>query len=79
MSLLHWLITLLAAALSFWSVTLLGRSLPHVSWPGVAGELLTFALMGVLLTQGAPVYALLLVMIAASAGTALVLGRLLKR
>ena len=27
MSLLHWLITLLAAALSFWSVTLLGRLL----------------------------------------------------
>lgn len=79
MSLLHWLITLLAAALAFGSVILLGRSLPRVSWPGVAGELLTFALMGVLLTQGAPVYALLIVMIAASAGTALVLGRLLKR
>lgn len=79
MSLLHWLITLLAAVLSFGSVTLLGRSLPRVSWPGVAGELLTFALMGVLLTQGAPVYALLIVMIAGSAGTALVLGRLLKR
>lgn len=79
MSLLHWLITLLAAALSFGSVTLLGRSLPRVSWPGVAGELLTFALMGVLLTQGAPVYALLAVMLAGSAGTALVLGRLLKR
>jgi hypothetical protein len=79
MSLLHWLITLLAAVLSFWSVTLLGRSLPRVSWPGVAGELLTFALMGVLLTQGAPMYALLIVMIAASAGTALVLGRVLRR
>ncbi|MCD0175059.1 hypothetical protein IHN32_03730 [Deinococcus sp. 14RED07] len=79
MSLLHWLITLLAAVLSFGSVTLLGRSLPRVSWPGVAGELLTFALMGVLLTQGAPVYALLAVMLAGSAGTALVLGRLLKR
>ena len=79
MSLLHWLITLLAAVLSFGSVTLLGRSLPRVSWPGVAGELLTFALLGVLLAQGAPIYALLIVMIAGSAGTALVLGRLLKR
>lgn len=79
MSLLHWLITLLAAVLSFGSVTLLGRSLPRVSWPGVAGELLTFALMGVLLTQGAPVYALLIVMIAGSAGTSRVLGRVLRR
>ncbi|MCD0164200.1 hypothetical protein [Deinococcus sp. 12RED42] len=79
MSLLHWLITLLAAVLSFGSVTLLGRSLPRVSWPGVAGELLTFALMGVLLTQGAPMYALLIVMIAGSAGTSRVLGRVLRR
>ncbi|GGR54299.1 hypothetical protein GCM10008959_14960 [Deinococcus seoulensis] len=79
MSFLHWLITLLAAALAFSSVILLGRSLPRVSWPGVAGELLTFALMGVLLTQGAPLYALLAVLLAGGLGTALVLGRLLKR
>ncbi|GAA5436367.1 hypothetical protein [Deinococcus aquaticus] len=79
MSFLHWLITLLAAVLAFGSVTLLGRSLPRVSWPGVAGELLTFALMGVLLTQGAPMYALLIVMLAGSAGTSRVLGRVLRR
>ncbi|GGS33442.1 hypothetical protein [Deinococcus knuensis] len=79
MSFLHWLITLLAAALAFGSVILLGRSLPRVSWPGVVGELLTFALMGVLLTQGAPLYALLAVLLAGGLGTALVLGRLLRR
>ena len=79
MSLLHWLITLLAAVLSFCSVTLLGRSLPRVSWPGVAGELLTFALLGALLLLDAPLATLLPALLAGLIGTAFGLYRLLNR
>lgn len=79
MTALFWLMALMAAALAFGSVTLLTRDLPRVSIPGIAGELLTFALLGALLLLDAPLATLLPALIAGLIGTAFGLYRLLKR
>lgn len=79
MTALFWLMSLLAAALALGSVLLLTRDLPRVSIPGIAGELLTFALLGALLLLGAPLATLLPALLAGLIGTAVGLYRLLNR
>ncbi|PTA67749.1 hypothetical protein C8263_11620 [Deinococcus arcticus] len=70
-----WLVTLLACVLAPLSVLALGRALPRLSVPGLLGEGLTMALLVLLLTQDAPLYALLLVFVAGAVGTGAALYR----
>lgn len=93
MTLTLWLLTALAAALALGGGLLLGRSLmgqrgagspsaqpiSGLSVPGMVAEALSVGLLIWLVVLGAPLYALLVVLVAGMVGTGLTLLRVLGR